>query len=48
MSTGQKLQPKEINQLNLEKRLVQKLQRKYGMEIKKKKNLKQSILVLEI
>ena len=47
-SIGQKLQQKEIIPKNLEKKLVQKILRKYGMEIKKKKNLKLNILELEI
>ena len=48
MSIGQKLQQKEIIRLNLEKKLVQKILRKYGMGIKKKINLKPNILELGI
>ena len=45
---GQKLQPKEIIQLNSEKKLEQVGLRKFGMEIRKKNNLKLNILVLVI
>ena len=48
MNIGKKQQLKEIIKLNFEKKLGQIKLRKFGMEIKKKNNLKLSILVLVI
>ena len=45
---GIKQQRKAIIQSNLGKKLALKMLRKFGMGIKKKRNLKQNILVLEI
>ena len=48
MNIGQKQLLKEIIQLNFGKKLGQIKLRKFGMEIRKKNNLKLSILVLVI
>ena len=45
MNIGQKQKLKEIILLNSEKKLIPTKLRKYGMEIKKKKNYKLNILV---
>ena len=48
INIGPELRQNEIIQLNLEKKLEKTMLKKYGTEIYKKKNLRQSILDWEI